>query len=78
MRGFMMISTDAGADVPRLAAGLRAVPEVVRVGRVTGPFDLFCTVEADDLLELEKAAAWRIRSLDGIARTSMHIAHPAA
>jgi len=76
MSGFMMITTDIGTDVPRLASDLREVPQVVRVDRVTGPYDLICTLEADGVLELEKAAAWQARPLQGIAKTSMHIPHP--
>ena len=77
MRLFITISTNIGTDVPRLASGLRAVPEVVRVDRVTGPYDLICTLEAEDILDLEKVAARQIRSLGSIATTSMHVALPA-
>ena len=45
------------------------MPETVQADRVTGPYDLICVFESDDLDKLGELVRDQIHRIDGVVRT---------
>ena len=68
IRAYVLIEAEAGSGLNILAA-LRALPETVQVDRVTGPYDLICVLESDDLDKLGDLVRDTVHGVDGVKRT---------
>ncbi|MBI4306197.1 MAG: Lrp/AsnC ligand binding domain-containing protein [Chloroflexi bacterium] len=68
IRAYILIEASVGKGNTILTA-LRKVPGVVRADRVTGPYDVVCVLEVDDLDKLGNLVRDKIHTVDGIIRT---------
>lgn len=68
IRAYVLIEAAVGQGNEVLAA-LREVPETIQADRVTGPYDVICVFELDDLDGLGTLVRERIHLIKGIART---------
>ncbi|MBI4220662.1 MAG: Lrp/AsnC ligand binding domain-containing protein [Chloroflexi bacterium] len=68
IRAYILIEASVGKG-NSILTGLRKVPGVVRADRVTGPYDVVCVLEVDDLDKLGNLVRDKIHTIDGIIRT---------
>jgi DNA-binding Lrp family transcriptional regulator len=67
VEAYLLIQNDMGSG-PRVAEGVRAVPGVVLVQSVTGPYDVVARVQAEDLDALSTLVD-QVQRVPGITRT---------
>ncbi len=65
---YLLVETEIG-KLDEVIAGLRAVPHVVEVEAVTGPFDLIVKLQAAHINEALDVVIHRIRRIPGIRST---------
>lgn len=65
---YILIQTEVG-KAGQVTEQIRAIPGVVTVDPVTGPYDVVARAEADDLDALARAIVMPMQELDGITRT---------
>jgi DNA-binding Lrp family transcriptional regulator len=68
IRAYILIEASVGKGNAILQA-LRKIPEVKRADRVTGPYDVVCLLEVDDLDKLGNLVRDRFHTIDGIIKT---------
>jgi hypothetical protein len=68
VRAYQLVDTAPGSDVSALIAGLRAIPGTQTVDAVTGPHDIICTVEVDELADLAGYQN-QVHNVAGVTRT---------
>lgn len=68
IRAYLLIEAAAGKSDQVLRA-LQALAQTVRADRVTGPYDVICVLEIDELNDLGRLVRDRIHPIDGITRT---------
>src|SRR3990172_8693414 len=68
IRAYILIEASVGKGNAILQA-LRRIPEIKRADRVTGPYDVVCVMEVDDLDKLGNLVRDNIHTIDGIIRT---------
>ncbi len=68
VRAYQLVDTAPGSDVSALIAALRAISGTQMVDVVTGPHDIICTVEVDELADL---AGYQneVHNVSGVTRT---------
>ncbi len=66
---FIQVSTVPGQE-REVAEVITKVPEVLKIKGTTGDFDLLVEIVARDIDELQQLVMGRIRTLDGVVRTS--------
>lgn len=77
-QAYVLIEATAGKGNDIVAA-LRAMPNIVQVDRVTGPYDVICILELESLDDLGPAVRDDLHSIEGIVRTtSCAVARPAS
>ncbi len=69
---FVMIDV-AGDHTKTAYKTITRIPLVKKVDAVTGPYDLVVQIEADTLESLNELVLSRIRSVDGVIKTSTAI-----
>ncbi len=68
IRAYLLVEAEAGKGNAILAE-VQKLPETVQADRVTGPYDLICVFESDDLDKLGELVRDRIHRIDGVVRT---------
>ena len=68
IRAYLLVETKPGFG-KSVAELLRAMPSVAQVDRVTGPYDVVCVLETDDLDSLGDIVRNNIKALPGVRRT---------
>ena len=68
-QAYVLIEATAGKGNDIVAA-LRAMPRIIQVDRVTGPYDVICILELDSLDDLGPTVRDEIHSIEGIVRTT--------
>jgi DNA-binding Lrp family transcriptional regulator len=74
---YLLVETDVGR-LEDVMQRLKAVPYVVEVDAVTGPFDLIVKVQADHINQALDIVVSRIRKVPGIKGTETLVAVGAA
>ena len=69
---FIMVDVE-GDHTKSAYKTITRIPLVKKVDAVTGPFDLVVQIEADTLESLNELVLSRIRSVDGVVKTSTAI-----
>ena len=67
-KAFVLIETTVGKTKDVVAA-LNKVEKVSSVDVVTGPYDIICVVQADDLSSIGEAVTGSVHTIEGITRT---------
>ncbi len=67
-KAYVLMEVAAG-QVPAVAAALRAVPGLVSVDSVMGPFDIILVVLVDDLAAAGDVVSEHVHSVSGVVRT---------
>jgi len=75
IKAFVLVVTHPGAT-RKVAQQIRALPHVLEVHEVMGPYDIVAVIETDTLQEIPGILADRIRTLDGIQSTTSLVAFP--
>lgn len=75
VKAFVLVVTHPGAT-RKVAQQIRALPRVLEVHEVMGPYDIVAVIETDTLQEIPGILADRIRTLDGIQSTTSLVAFP--
>ena len=65
---YVLIQTQVG-KAARVAVSVQAMPGVSEVASVAGPYDVVARAQAEDIDELARLVAFRVRALDGVMRT---------
>ena len=65
---YILIQTEAG-QAAIVAAALRDLPGVSETASLAGPCDVIARVQARDIGELARLAAFRVQAPDGVTRT---------
>ena len=73
VRSYVLIEMTAGHSRD-LVNRLSRVAGVTEVARVTGPYDVIVTLEAQDLEEISDAVQREVHSLPGVVRTTTCVA----
>jgi DNA-binding Lrp family transcriptional regulator len=68
IRAYLLIEASAGKG-NHILRTLRGLKETVQADRVTGPYDLICVMESDDLDRLGDLVKDKIHNIDGVVRT---------
>ena len=68
IRAYLLVEAEAGKGNAILST-VRAMPETVQADRVTGPYDLICVLESDDLDKLGNMVRDTIHNIPGVIRT---------
>ncbi len=68
IRAYLLIEAQAGKG-SGIVSSLRKLPETVQADRVTGPYDVICVLESDDLDKLGDLVRDRVHKIDGVTRT---------
>lgn len=73
VKSYVLIEADVGT-AKQVASGLRDLSSsssnILSVEMVTGPFDVICLVEAEDLAELGSQITEAIQTVPGVKRTT--------
>lgn len=75
IKAFVLVVTHPGAT-RKVAQQIRALPRILEVHEVMGPYDIVAVIETDTLQEIPGILADRIRTLDGIQSTTSLVAFP--
>lgn len=75
IKAFVLIVTQPEAT-RKVAQQIRALPHVLEVHEVMGPYDLVAIIETETLQQVPGILADRIRTLDGIQSTTSLVAFP--
>ncbi len=75
VRAYILIEAAVGGSNEVLTA-LRELSETVQADRVTGPYDLICVLELEDLNALGALVREKIHPIAGIKRTMSCIGIP--
>lgn len=67
-KAFVLIETAVGKTKDVVTA-LSSVPSVTSVDVVTGPYDIICMVEAEDLSSVGDTVTGSVHTIGGIVRT---------
>lgn len=67
-KAFVLIETTVG-KTKDVVSSLHSVKGVTSVDVVTGPYDVICVVEADDLSSVGDAVTGSVHTIGGIVRT---------
>ncbi len=67
-KAFVLIETTVGKTKDVVAA-LNKVEKVSSVDVVTGPYDIICIVQAEDLSSIGEAVTGSVHVIEGITRT---------
>lgn len=67
-KAYVLIETSVGKTTD-VADALQALPTVVTVDTVTGPYDIIAVVDADDLTAVGELVTSKIHTIGGIVRT---------
>ena len=67
-RAYVLVETAVGQG-PSVAEALRAIPGLVSVDRVTGPYDIIVIFEAEDLGAVGDLVTEHVHSMPGVIRT---------
>ena len=67
-KAFVLIETAVGKTKDVVTA-LSTVPSVTSVDVVTGPYDIICMVEAEDLSSVGDTVTGSVHTIGGIVRT---------
>ena len=68
IRAYLLIEASAGKG-NAILENLRALSVTVQADRVTGPYDVICVMESDDLDTLGEIVRGNVHSVDGVVRT---------
>lgn len=68
VRAFVLIEAEAGRGSD-IVDELLQIPQTVAADRVTGPYDVICVLELDELHVLGDLVAERVHKIEGISRT---------
>ncbi|RLT35698.1 MAG: Lrp/AsnC family transcriptional regulator [Chloroflexi bacterium] len=75
VKAYVLIVTNPGST-RAVAQALAALPSVVTVHEVMGPYDIVVELVTDTLTDIPPILADRIRTLDGIQSTTSLVAFP--
>lgn len=75
VKAYVLIVTSPGAT-RRVALAMKAIPQVIEVHEVMGPYDLVGVIEAEQLTDVPPILAEHIRTLEGIQSTTSLVAFP--
>lgn len=76
VKAYVLIVTNPGAT-RRVAQTLSAIPHVVALHEVMGPYDIVLELEAEALTDIPPILSDQIRTLEGIQSTTSLVAFPA-
>jgi DNA-binding Lrp family transcriptional regulator len=68
IRAYLLIEAQAGKG-SAIVSTLRRLPETVQADRVTGPYDVICVLESDDLDKLGDLVRDKVHKIEGVTRT---------
>lgn len=68
IRAYLLIEAQAGRG-SGIVSSLRKLPETVHADRVTGPYDVICVLESDDLDKLGDLVRDKVHKIEGVTRT---------
>ena len=68
VRAYQLVDTAPGSEVAVLISALRAITGTKTVDAVTGPHDIICTVEVDELSDLARYQT-NVHDVSGVTRT---------
>ncbi len=68
VRAYQLVDTAPGSDVLALIDALSAINGTNRVDAVTGPHDIICTVQGDELANLASYQT-KVHNVSGVTRT---------
>ncbi len=68
VRAYQLVDTAPGSEVAVLISALRAINGTKTVDAVTGPHDIICTVEVDELSDLARYQT-NVHDVSGVTRT---------
>jgi DNA-binding Lrp family transcriptional regulator len=75
IRAFVLVVTHPDAT-RKVGEQIRALPHVLEVHEVMGPYDLVAIIETETLQQVPGILADQIRRLDGIQSTTSLVAFP--
>jgi DNA-binding Lrp family transcriptional regulator len=75
IKAFVLVVTQPEAT-RKVAQQIRALPHILEVHEVMGPYDLVAIIETETLQQVPGILADRIRTLDGIQSTTSLVAFP--
>lgn len=75
VKAYVLIVTNPGST-RAVAQALAALPSVLTVHEVMGPYDIVVELVTDTLTDIPPILADRIRTLDGIQSTTSLVAFP--
>ena len=75
IKAFVLVVTHPGAT-RKIAQQVRALPHVLEVHEVMGPYDIVAVIETDTLQQIPGVLADRIRTLEGIQSTTSLVVFP--
>ena len=75
VKAYVLIVTHPGAT-PRLVESIRALPHVIEVHEVMGPYDIVAEIETESLQEIPGILQQQIRTFEGIQSTTSLVAFP--
>ncbi|MEX0762904.1 MAG: Lrp/AsnC ligand binding domain-containing protein [Dehalococcoidia bacterium] len=68
IRAYLLIEAEAGRG-NQILAEVRKLPETVQADRVTGPYDVICVLESDDLDKVGDLVRQTVHNIEGVTRT---------
>ena len=68
IRAYLLIEASAGKG-NEILESLLALDVTVQADRVTGPYDVICVMESDDLDTLGEIVRGHVHNVDGVVRT---------
>ena len=68
IRAYLLIEASAGQGNAILES-LKGLDATVQADRVTGPYDVICVLESDDLDTLGEIVRGNVHNVDGVVRT---------
>ena len=68
IRAYLLIEAQAGKG-GTIVNTLRGLKETIQADRVTGPYDVICVFESDDLDKLGDLVRDKVHKIDGVTRT---------
>jgi DNA-binding Lrp family transcriptional regulator len=68
MRAYVLIEAEAGAG-PSVLTDVRSLPECIQADRVTGPYDVICVLESNDLDRIGDLVNTTVHGIRGVRRT---------
>ena len=75
VKAYVLVVTDPG-KTKRVVQAMRAVPGIVEMHEVMGPYDIVVEIEVQNLLDIPPILGEKIRAIEGIESTTSLVTLP--